>query len=171
MKSFLSSKWIRVIITCLLCLAAGLLICPRKPTVDAEKLMMLVLNAQENTAYEADANDVVYCAGKVSAARKLKFTHDSKGHFRINGRPLSGAVGYDIVLQDSEHNSFVVESSDIIAGRPAWVIRLLPKRDNPEHSFSQIWVDKDKHIILAVKSWRGRELLYSRKVLKITYNK
>lgn len=169
MKSFMSSKWVKAIGIGGLCLAAGLLICPRTPSIDASSLVAKVGKAQYRQAYEAKAVFESFDNGKLTASRQVTLSHDNNGNLRIDGNLPSGVWTFDVILPDSSSCFPTVDSSDVIAGRQVWALRFRPRVKDKNNRWLQVWVDKQNYVILAYRAWNGKELVNSRKILKITY--
>jgi hypothetical protein len=62
-------------------------------------------------------------------------------------------------LPDTRTITPLVEGKDVIAGRPAWVLRLKPHIKRTP--WVQIWVDRRSHVILAFRKWDGNDRLLS----------
>ena len=62
-------------------------------------------------------------------------------------------------LPDTRTITPLVEGRDVIAGRPAWVLRLKPHIKRAP--WVQIWVDRRSHAILAFRKWDGNDRLLS----------
>jgi negative regulator of sigma E activity len=127
-------------------LALGLMICPRSPRVDADRLLRNVLLAQHNLNYEATQKHVSMFYGK-------------EIHSTIDISHESGSASEDRRLERLILRNYVplIEGRDRIAGRDTWVLRLKPRVKH--RPWKQLWVDKKTCAIMASRDWSAANSL------------
>ncbi|MCE5197906.1 MAG: MucB/RseB C-terminal domain-containing protein [Armatimonadota bacterium] len=123
-------------------LALGLLVCPRNPQIDANKLLHRVIAADQRVSYTATQDYTCLYRGKTLRS-KAKVVHKPG-----DGRLASLVCRNYIPL---------VEGQERVAGRVAWVLRLKPKQKR--FPWKQLWVDKRTSIVLASRDWSSANTL------------
>ena len=142
-------------------LILGIVICPRPPsksTIDPTALLADTRGRQKSACYKSSR----ICA-------RLR-----NGKMRENREYVTNPGAFDpwltalVPRQMSPDFTPLVESEDVIVGRPTWLLRLKPRLKH--RLWRQLWIDKETHVVLAVRDWTGGNTIQdSMKTVMITY--
>ena len=147
---------IKILLIIAICLAIGLLICPKPPRIDGSYLLTRVLEAEYTVPYTALQDQMCVMYG-----REIRTKVHRHSVTKVRNPELERLI--------KKNYTPLVEGKDKIAGRECWILRLKPKAK--QMPWKQLWVDKKTFIVLASRDWTAyNKIKRSMKSISISYS-